>query len=576
MIASMKKTSCLRAALASLALVATSCTNYSTVSEHRPGYVSTTPAGLLITKALHHSLKPYEAQMGRYIDAAAEAAAVLDKNPGDAQALKDYNYAVARLFEVLHESGLEPWKAPVTCPGANVEWSFSVVSDGKPEHDPSKYRIVPADRFTFRGSLVRERTMKAGLGAPMIIASKGFDPTKFDPFIQGKNVYYGVTETLHFKGNACIAYYLDPLATETVKFGNHTYPVAADFTAPIGLALAELKPRKREIEHFLKPSDFVDTTRLARLQPYDPRKTPILVIHGLGDSQATWAPMIEALRGDATIRQNYQIWFYSYPTGYPYPLMAAILRDKMDAINAYYPNHKPIVVIGHSMGGMIARELMTDSGLEIWNSFFDTPPDKTPLSDQARALLTKTLIFKHRPEISRVIFCSASLRGAYLATGFLGHLGENIIGAPPDLSGVGKELAMLAKPRATDGKKLKRAPNSIDALDPNNRFVTTIDKIPLAKGIPYHSIIADRGKGGNKDKTNPQSSDGIVPYWSSHLDGAVSEVIVPSDHWSNRSPEGIAEVRRILTKYADHAAAPAAPETTKPSDSTKPSETTAQ
>ncbi len=66
--------------------------------------------------------------------------------------------------------------------------------------------------------------------------------------------------------------------------------------------------------------------------------------------------------------------------------------------------------------------------------------------------------------------------------------------------------------------------------------MTTIDKIPLAKGIPYHSIIADRGKGGNHDKTQPQSSDGIVPYWSSHLDGAVSEVIVPSDHWSNRSP----------------------------------------
>jgi hypothetical protein len=226
--------------------------------------------------------------------------------------------------------------------------------------------------------------------------------------------------------------------------------------------------------------------------------------------------------------------------------MAAILRDKMDAIDAYYPDHKPIVVIGHSMGGMIARELMTDSGLAIWNSFFDTPPDKTPLSPLARQLLTKTLIFQHRRDISRVIYMSASLRGAYLATGFLGHLGETIIGAPPDLSGVGKEMAMLSKPRFTDGKKLKQAPNSIDALDPNNRFVNTIDKIPLVKGIPYHSVIADRGKGGHLDKTQPQSSDGIVPYWSSHLDGALSEVIVPSDHWSNRSPQGIAEVRRIL------------------------------
>jgi len=545
----MKMSSSLRLAAACLVLATTSCENYSTFSERRPGYHSTTPAGLMIVHALKHEVKPPEAQMGCYIDAAATAAAILEKNPEDAQALKDYNFAVGRLFEVLHESGLEPWKTPLKCPSASGEWTFSVVSDGKPEHDPSHYRIVPADRYQFKGKLVKDRTIKAGLGAPMIIASKDFDPTKFDPFIQGKNVYYGVTETLHFQGRNCIAYYLDPLATETVKFGSHTYPVAADFTAPIALALAELKPRKTEIQHFLKPSDFASSTRLARLQPYDPKKIPLLVIHGLGDSQATWAPMIEALRGDATIRQNYQIWFYSYPTGYPYPLMAALLRDKMDAIDAYYPGHKPIVVIGHSMGGMIARELMTDSGLAIWNTFFDTPPDKTPLSPVAKAILTKTLIFNHRTDISRVIYMSASLRGANMATSFLGNLGENIIGSPPDLSKVGKELAMLSKPRTTDGKKLKRAPNSIDALDPNNRFVTTIDKIPLAKGIPYHSVIADRGKGGNHDHTPPESSDGIVPYWSSHLDGAQSELIVPSDHWSNRSPEGIAEVRRILLQH---------------------------
>lgn len=536
-------------ALLGIVFATTNCTHYSTVTEKRPKYRSDTPAGTLIKQELDHPSKTHEEQMGRYIDAAAMAGAVIEKNPRDTQSLKDYNYAVARLFEVLHESGAEPWKKPLKCPGAEGDWSFSVVSDGKPEHDPSHYRILPADRFTFKGKLVTERSVKEGIGAPMVIASKGFDPSKFDPFIQGKNVYYGVTETLHFRGRNCIAYYVDPLATESIKFGSHTFPVAADFTAPIGLALAELKPRKTEIKRFLNPAAFASSTRLARLQPYDPKKIPILVIHGLGDSQATWAPMIEALRGDATIRQNYQIWFYSYPTGYPYPLMAAVLRKKMDAINAYYPDHKPIVVVGHSMGGMIARVLMTDSGMAIWNSFFDTPPDKTPLSDEARKILTDVLIFKHRTDISRVIFASASLRGANLATSFIGRLGGNIIGAPADLTGVGKELAMLSKPRSTDGKQLKRTPNSIDALDPNNRFVTTIDKIPLVKSIPFNSIIGDRGKGGHLDHTEPQSSDGIVPYWSSHLDGAQSELIVPSGHWSNQNPLAIAEVRRILVKH---------------------------
>ena len=116
--------------------------------------------------------------------------------------------------------------------------------------------------------------------------------------------------------------------------------MAADFTAPLALALAELKPRQAEIQRLVRPEDFASSTRLARLQPYDPRKIPILCIHGLGDSQATWAPLIQTLRTDPTIRKNYQVWFFSYPTGYPYPLMAAVLRKKLDAINAYYPGHR--------------------------------------------------------------------------------------------------------------------------------------------------------------------------------------------------------------------------------------------
>ena len=47
-----------------------------------------------------------------------------------------------------------------------------------------------------------------------------------------------------------------------------------------------------------------------------------------------------------------------------------------------------------------------------------------------------------------------------------------------------------------------------------------------------------------EDLENP--SDGIVPYWSSHVDGAKSERIVPSDHGAHQNPQAIAEVLRIL------------------------------
>jgi pimeloyl-ACP methyl ester carboxylesterase len=223
-----------------------------------------------------------------------------------------------------------------------------------------------------------------------------------------------------------------------------------------------------------------------------------------------------------------------------------VLRKKMDEIRSFYPDHKPIVVIGHSMGGMISRVLITDSNHTIWNAFFKTPPEETPLTPKAREVITDALIFKHRKEVSRVIFVSASLGGADMATSFIGRLGSMIMDGPSQFTPVGHEMAQLMVARSDGKKKFRGLPTSIDALDPDNRFVTAINKIPVTKGIPYHSIIADRGKGGNRDKTPPQSTDGIVPYWSSHIPGAESEIIVPSGHWSNQHPLAIAEVGRIL------------------------------
>ncbi len=97
-----------------------------------------------------------------------------------------------------------------------------------------------------------------------------------------------------------------------------------------------------------------------------------------------------------------------------------------------------------------------------------------------------------------------------------------------------------------DSLQLKRIPNSVDTLAPNNRFVKLINTVPITPGIPYHTISGDRGKGGNKDHTAPVMSDGVVPYWSSHLEGAKSELVVPSNHSAHQNPKAIGEVHRIL------------------------------
>jgi len=545
----MQTLSYLRTVSLGLALIATGCKHYSSFREVHPSYQSITPAGQLIAQAHKHPAKQPEARIGSYLDAAATATAVLEAHPENVTARRDYNFAVGRIFEIIHEASLEPWKAPLQCPGSGKVWNLLMKSDPLPERNPANYSFLPADRYKFKGSLVVQSRPKDGLGAPLVAVSKDdFNPIEIDPYAQGKHLFYGVTGLLAFEGNNCTAYYADPLATETVPLGGHTFQLAADFVAPIAMALAELKPREKEIEGFLNPDEFASRMRLARLQPYDPNKIPILCVHGLGDSQATWAPLIETLRSDRAIRENYQFWFFSYPTGFPYPLSAAVLRKDLDAINARYPGHKPIVVLGHSMGGMISRTLITDSGMTLWNATFDKSPAEMPFSDETRKIMTEALIFQHRLEISRVVFLSPSHRGADMATSFLGRVGSKLIGSPKNMLPDDTKLVSLAKTNST-GEQVKKMPNSIDLLDPKNRFVTTLAELPLAKGIPYHSILGDRGKGGNLSHEPPVSTDGIVPYWSSHLDGAQSELIIPSYHWTNQHPLGIAEVKRILLAH---------------------------
>jgi pimeloyl-ACP methyl ester carboxylesterase len=229
-------------------------------------------------------------------------------------------------------------------------------------------------------------------------------------------------------------------------------------------------------------------------------------------------------------------------------MSAATLRKQMDAITARYPDHKKIVVLGHSMGGMISRTLITDSGTKLWDAIYDKPPGEMAFSKETRKAMEDALIFEHRKDVSRVIFLSPSHRGSETATNFLGRLGSKLIGGPQDMASGDTSILTLAKP-ASNGTSAARMPNSVDFLDPQNRFVTTLAGIPPVKSVPYHTVLGDRGKGGNRDHTKPVSTDGLVPYWSGHLDGAQSEIIIPSDHWTHRHPQGIAEVKRILYQH---------------------------
>jgi hypothetical protein len=184
--------------------------------------------------------------------------------------------------------------------------------------------------------------------------------------------------------------------------------------------------------------------------------------------------------------------------------------------------------------------MVTDTGDKIWRAFFATPPAKTPLANDTRKLVEEAFIFSHRPDIQRVIFISTPHRGSGLASNWIGRIGASLVRTPRffiSAYAAAKPL-LIADPAA---RPLNRMPNSVDTLEPNDRFVEAVNKLPIARDIPYHSIMGDRGRGDT-----PNSSDGVVPYWSSHLAGAQSELIVNSDHGAQYNPQAIKEVERIL------------------------------
>ena len=125
-----------------------------------------------------------------------------------------------------------------------------------------------------------------------------------------------------------------------------------------------------------------------------------------------------------------------------------------------------------------------------------------------------------------------------MASSGLGRFGTSLIALPLNLASAMTDALTSAELVQLTGSS-KRLPNSITGLKPSNPALPIINEARIS--VPYHSIIGDRGK-----DHCPDCSDGVVPYSSSHLDGAQSEVIVPGPHGACQLPQTIAELDRIL------------------------------
>ena len=354
----------------------------------------------------------------------------------------------------------------------------------------------------------------------------------------------------------------DPLVERRVELGGRSEPLATDLTTPLVYHFVQSPlPILQEIG-LLDPQWLEKLAGLYMLHPYEPGKIPVVLVHGLRSSPAAWMKVINDLRGDQALRDRYQFWLFMYPTGTPFPVSAARLRKGLDELREVVDPTRSdkaldrTVLIGHSMGGLISKMMIERSGDELWKLIGRRPFEELQATPEHRELLRRVFFFEPHPSIARVVFVATPHRGSELGDQFIGRLADRLIRLPISLRMLYKTLLAqngpdFFTPEIRDGG----LPSSIDELRPDNRLLKTLATLPRKPGVPVHSII------GQEDPVLPieQGSDGIVPYTSSHLNWAASELVVPGDHVCQDTPETIRELRRILYLHLGKVAPDAGP-----------------
>ena len=500
-------------------------------------------AAALLQQAARSAANP-DAQVAALLEAVELTAAA---RPGTARQRLNLS-ATENLVAALQTRNF----SPVTLPDGRI---LTVAGDAKATLDPRS-----ADELLAASSLrikkLRVRTTQAGAGAPFVARfAPGSPALRGQAGIPPKSgLCEPVTALVRFdRKNPQLVFYRTLADDETVMAGRPV-KLAADFTAPLAYMLSKGRNRSIDVRALIRTDLKMDDAGLYQFSRYEPGKIPVVFVHGLMSRPETWVPAVNELLADEQIRERYQFWLFLYPTGLPVWASAAKLREEMDRFRTVFDprrgnrNLDRMVLAGHSMGGLVSGLQIRTGGRHLWEQFMNTPPEKLNLTPQNKERLLKIVNFGPRHDVGRVVFFATPHQGSDLAVNPFAEFFGRLVRLPFKFTR--QDVLTIRQVLREDLRELFVAPaNSLVFLRAKSPLLAAILKLPMKKSVPYHSIIGDRGLGGT-----PGSSDGVVPYWSSHLPGAASEKIVPSGHGANENPEGIREFRRILRQHLSRGA----------------------
>ncbi len=461
---------------------------------------------------------------------------------------------------------------------------LTVKVDGRWTHQ-SFERFELVSDYKISGFESEHRTY--GLGVPLIAVRKGaqeqnaafekyYPPeltipltaflhmSKKQPAANEANVRSGQPE-MH---TAVLSLY-DPLEKTYATTGDITVPLESDLTTPLAYGLKDPLVNKGLLATAsLLDAEFApESYGMFMIEPYDPGKIPVVMVHGLWDGPTTWAHMINDLRANRELHDNYQFWFYSYPTAQPFWVSANQFRKDLRAIRGEVDPQRvnsvmdEMVLIGHSMGGLISTLQTIDSGDRFWDIVSDQPISELKGNPETIAAVEEMFYFESNPSIKKLITLATPFKGSDFANRATQWISQRLITLPTLITNDFEKLAVDNRDVFKDPYFLTRS-NSIDSLATTNPMFKVIADSKSSKRLSVHNVVGRLDKKkvfGRQSAEGSDVGDGVVALSSGVCPRADSQVFVAAEHSKlHQQPGSILEVRRLLLEQLaeDHRVQP--------------------
>ncbi|MEM8678885.1 MAG: hypothetical protein AAGF97_05940 [Planctomycetota bacterium] len=442
------------------------------------------------------------------------------------------------------------------------DWSIRLKSDEgwkqiKSSFHGNRWRADDYDTIKlacrFDRKELKRNWASVGLGVPLVAVRKS-DPG--ETFL-GERIPFSSTAVLQasFAGPESddvigTLEFHDPLSEDAVVVGSHPRPITRDLSAP--LALAESEFNSDAIKNFLKPERVDNRAGLKMTEPYCPGKVPVIFVHGLVSDNFTWVNMYNDLRATPEFADRFQFWAFQYATGQSFLQSGSELRSGLQEVIAKYdpegkdPALQHMVLVGHSMGGLVSKLQVTTSGTQLWDQYVSEPLAELELPEQNATNLSNNFFFEPNPSVRRVVFIGSPHKGSKWAHNFLARIGSNLVRMSSDRTELLKKL-IKENPGVFHNSLKKGLPSSVDLLRKDSPLLGGMYDLPVSPRVNLHTII-----GTGRPFLDGTPADGVVPVASARHPGTVSELMVDATHTElTGHPDSVAELRRILGVHLD-------------------------